>query len=96
MSTHKIGVIGLGLMGRPMAANLLKAGHSLTIWNRTASRAQDLITAGAKLAGNPREVALQLADSPDESRRETIQLFKLKEAVQHPGAHLRGVRCEMV
>jgi 3-hydroxyisobutyrate dehydrogenase-like beta-hydroxyacid dehydrogenase len=57
MSIHKIGVIGLGLMGRPMAGNLLKAGHSLTIWNRTASRAQDLLTAGAKLAGNPREVA---------------------------------------
>ena len=39
---RKIGVIGLGLMGRPMAANLLKAGHSLTVWNRTAARAQDL------------------------------------------------------
>ena len=54
---RKIGVIGLGLMGRPMADNLLKAGHSLTIWNRTAARAQDLVTAGAKLAHNPREVA---------------------------------------
>ena len=54
---RRIGFIGLGLMGRPMAANLLKAGHSLTIWNRTASRAQDLVTAGAKLAANPREVA---------------------------------------
>ena len=53
----RIGFIGLGLMGRPMAANLLKAGHSLTIWNRTASRAQDLVTAGAKLAANPRQVA---------------------------------------
>jgi 3-hydroxyisobutyrate dehydrogenase-like beta-hydroxyacid dehydrogenase len=54
---RKIGVIGLGLMGRPMAANLLKAGHSLTIWNRTASRAQELIAAGATLAKDPREVA---------------------------------------
>lgn len=54
---RKIGVIGLGLMGRPMAANLIKAGHSLTIWNRTASRAQDLVAAGAELAANPREVA---------------------------------------
>jgi 3-hydroxyisobutyrate dehydrogenase-like beta-hydroxyacid dehydrogenase len=54
---RKIGLIGLGLMGRPMAANLLKAGHSLTIWNRTASRAQELVTAGAKVAKNPREVA---------------------------------------
>ncbi|MGB2627748.1 MAG: NAD(P)-dependent oxidoreductase [Candidatus Acidiferrum sp.] len=56
-SPRKIGLIGLGLMGRPMAANLLKAGHSLTVWNRTASRAQDLITAGAKLAQDPRGVA---------------------------------------
>jgi len=54
---RKIGLIGLGLMGRPMAANLLKAGHHLTIWNRTPSRAQDLVTAGATFAKNPREVA---------------------------------------
>jgi len=54
---RKLGVIGLGLMGRPMAANLLKAGHSLTIWNRTASRARDLAQDGAKLAANPRDVA---------------------------------------
>lgn len=44
-------------MGRPMAMNLLKAGHSLTVWNRTASRAQELVAAGAVLAKTPREVA---------------------------------------
>ncbi|MGB2636410.1 MAG: NAD(P)-dependent oxidoreductase [Candidatus Acidiferrum sp.] len=54
---RKIGFIGLGLMGRPMAMNLLKAGHSLTIWNRTASRAEELVAAGALLAKTPREVA---------------------------------------
>jgi 3-hydroxyisobutyrate dehydrogenase-like beta-hydroxyacid dehydrogenase len=54
---RRIGFIGLGLMGRPMAANLLKAGHSLTVWNRTPSRAQDLAAAGATLAKSPREVA---------------------------------------
>jgi 3-hydroxyisobutyrate dehydrogenase-like beta-hydroxyacid dehydrogenase len=53
----KIGLIGLGLMGRPMGLNLLKAGYSLTVWNRTASRADSLVAAGAKLAGSPREVA---------------------------------------
>jgi 3-hydroxyisobutyrate dehydrogenase-like beta-hydroxyacid dehydrogenase len=42
-----------------MAANLLKAGHSLAIWNRTASRAQELVSAGASLASAPREVAAQ-------------------------------------
>ena len=41
-----VGFIGLGLMGRPMAANLLKAGYDLTLWNRTASRA-DTLVAGA-------------------------------------------------
>jgi 2-hydroxy-3-oxopropionate reductase len=56
-SKAKIGWIGLGLMGRPMGMNLLKAGHSLTVWNRTASRASELVAAGATLAGSPKEVA---------------------------------------
>jgi len=54
---RKIGLIGLGLMGRPMGMNLLKAGHALTVWNRTPERAKELVTAGAKLAKTPREVA---------------------------------------
>jgi 3-hydroxyisobutyrate dehydrogenase-like beta-hydroxyacid dehydrogenase len=54
---RKIGIVGLGLMGRPMAANLLKAGHAVTVWNRTASRAQELVAAGATLGKDPREVA---------------------------------------
>ncbi|HEY6263294.1 MAG TPA: NAD(P)-dependent oxidoreductase [Candidatus Acidoferrum sp.] len=53
----RIGLIGLGLMGRPMGMNLLKAGHSLTVWNRTASRANELVAAGAKLAKSPQEAA---------------------------------------
>ncbi len=57
MVPRKIGLIGLGLMGRPMGMNLLKAGHSLTVWNRTAARAQELVAAGAVLAKTPREVA---------------------------------------
>jgi len=53
----KVGLIGLGLMGRPMGLNLLKAGYSLTVWNRTASRAESVVAAGAKLANSPEEVA---------------------------------------
>jgi 3-hydroxyisobutyrate dehydrogenase-like beta-hydroxyacid dehydrogenase len=53
----KVGLIGLGLMGRPMGLNLLKAGYSLTVWNRTASRAESLVAAGATLASSPQEVA---------------------------------------
>lgn len=56
-ASRKIGLIGLGLMGRPMGVNLLKAGHSLTVWNRTPSRADELVAAGAVLARSPREVA---------------------------------------
>jgi 3-hydroxyisobutyrate dehydrogenase-like beta-hydroxyacid dehydrogenase len=52
-----VGLIGLGLMGKPMGANLLKAGHVLTVWNRTASRGDDLVAQGAKRATTPREVA---------------------------------------
>jgi hypothetical protein len=52
-----VGLIGLGLMGKPMGANLLKAGHVLTVWNRTASRGDDLVAQGAKRAASPREVA---------------------------------------
>ena len=53
---RKIGLIGLGLMGRPMGMNLLKAGYSVTVWNRTPSRADELVAAGATLAKTPREV----------------------------------------
>ncbi len=55
--SRKIGLIGLGLMGRPMGMNLLKAGHTLTVWNRTPARADELVKAGAALAKTPKEVA---------------------------------------
>ncbi len=53
----KIGFIGLGLMGRPMALNIRKAGFPLTVWNRTPERADEVVAAGAKLASSPAEVA---------------------------------------
>lgn len=52
-----IGFIGLGLMGKPMAANLLKAGFPVTVWNRTRARTQDLTQQGAEVAATPREAA---------------------------------------
>ncbi len=54
-----VGVIGLGLMGKPMALNLLKAGFIVTVWNRTRVRADDVLKAGAKWADSPRETAAQ-------------------------------------
>jgi 3-hydroxyisobutyrate dehydrogenase len=56
-----VGLIGLGLMGRPMGQNLLRAGFPLAVWNRSKNRADDLVRAGAKIASSPREVAA-LAD----------------------------------
>ncbi|WP_217958367.1 2-hydroxy-3-oxopropionate reductase [Acutalibacter muris] len=48
----KIGMIGLGIMGRPMAKNLLKAGYDLTVNDRNPAAAQELETAGARAASN--------------------------------------------
>jgi len=50
-----IAFLGLGAMGTPMAHRLLAAGHDLTVWNRTAARAEPLATAGARVAGTPAE-----------------------------------------
>jgi 3-hydroxyisobutyrate dehydrogenase len=55
-----VGLIGLGLMGKPMALNLLKAGFPLVVWNRTRARADDVVKAGARLAASPREAASQV------------------------------------
>jgi 3-hydroxyisobutyrate dehydrogenase-like beta-hydroxyacid dehydrogenase len=48
----KVGFIGLGSMGLPMARNLLKAGHEITVYNRTRERAESLRTEGATVAGH--------------------------------------------
>jgi 2-hydroxy-3-oxopropionate reductase len=68
----KVGFIGLGIMGLPMARNVLEAGHPLTVHSRTSSRADDLVGAGAVLADTPAAVAAcsdvvitMLPDSPD-------------------------------
>jgi|CZKC01.1.fsa_nt_gi 3-hydroxyisobutyrate dehydrogenase-like beta-hydroxyacid dehydrogenase len=52
-----IGFIGLGKMGRGMAQNLLQADHTVTVWNRTASRADELQKLGAQVAASPAEAA---------------------------------------
>jgi len=68
----RIGFIGLGLMGTGMSKNLLKAGYPVTVWNRTASKMEPLVRAGAEAAGSPKEVAQKsdviidiVTDSPD-------------------------------
>ena len=51
--SESIGFIGLGALGAPIAANLLASGKTVTVWNRTASKAESLIEKGAKSAGTP-------------------------------------------
>ena len=70
--TQRIGFIGLGIMGRPMAKNLLKAGCRLVVHSRSRGPVDELVAAGAKPASNPREVATasdvvitMLPNSPD-------------------------------
>ncbi len=53
----RIGFIGLGLMGKPMAQNLMKRGYNLTVYNRSSSSIQELTSLGAAAALSPREVA---------------------------------------
>lgn len=52
-----LGYIGTGLMGLPMSARLLAAGYDLTVWNRTAAKAQPLVDTGATMGDNPADVA---------------------------------------
>ena len=72
MAKESIGFIGLGIMGLPMARNLLKAGYPVVAYNRTSSKAEDLAADGAAAAASPREVAesasviiTMVTDSPD-------------------------------
>ncbi|OGO18149.1 MAG: hypothetical protein A2Z14_13435 [Chloroflexi bacterium RBG_16_48_8] len=58
MSIENIGFIGLGRIGAPIAQNILKAGFSLTVYNRSQEKATPLIEAGAKGARSPKEAAM--------------------------------------
>jgi len=72
---ERVGFIGLGIMGKPMALHLLKAGYSLTVFNRSPGSQNELVAAGASSATSPKDVADQsdvvitmLPDSPDVER----------------------------
>jgi len=84
----RIGFIGLGVMGKPMATNLLKAGYPLTVWNRTRPKMNDLVAMGAYGANSPREVAersdvviTMVTDSPD-----------VEEVILGPNGVIHGAR----
>ncbi|MFI6226265.1 NAD(P)-dependent oxidoreductase [Micromonospora echinospora] len=71
VTKDRVGFVGLGVMGQPMAVNLARAGVPLVVWNRTAARCDPVVAAGAERAGGPGEVfdragvvVLMLADEP--------------------------------
>ncbi len=72
MAKEKLGFIGTGIMGKPMAYNLLKAGYPLAVHNRTKAKARQLLDEGAAWADNPAGVASKsdvvitcVTDTPD-------------------------------
>ena len=84
----KIGFIGLGIMGYPMAKNLIEAGYDLVLYNRTREKAEELAGEGAEAAGSPREVAeksdiiiTMLPDSP-----------QVREVVSGESGVLEGIK----
>ena len=87
-----VGFIGLGGMGKAMAANLLKAGHRLRVWNRSRQAASELLAKGASEAGTPEEafsgdaVISMLAD--DDAYRSTFLTNGLLERVSAGPVHL--------
>jgi 2-hydroxy-3-oxopropionate reductase len=71
MMAGKVGFIGLGIMGKPMAHNLMEAGYGLVVYNRSWAAVEELAGKGAETAGSPKEVAeacntviTMLPDSP--------------------------------
>ena len=84
----KVGFIGLGIMGKPMAKNLMEAGYDLVVHNRSPEKAEKLAEEGATAAGSPKEVAegcdvviTMLPDSP-----------QVEEVLTGEGGVFEGVR----
>lgn len=89
---QKIGIVGLGIMGRGMADNFLKKGHVVYVWNRTKQVADDLLAKGAVLCSTPAELA-QKADIVFEvtANDESSQAVWLGEQGILAGAHANSV-----
>lgn len=87
-----VGFIGLGIMGRPMARNLIKAGHTLVVHSRSRGPVEEIVKAGATAAGSPKDVAAQcdvlitmLPNSPD-----------VEQVALGPGGIIEGARRGLV
>ena len=85
---ESIGFIGLGIMGGAMAANVLRAGYELTVWNRTPGRITPLAETGAAVAADPADLAARsdiiitcVSDTPD-----------VEAVILGPGGIIEGAR----
>ena len=67
---ERVGFVGLGIMGKAQAANLLKAGFPLTVYNRTRSKAEELGAEGATVADTPADV--RPVDHAAQGRRDQL------------------------
>ncbi len=92
MAKEPVGIIGLGIMGLPMARNLLKAGYPVVAYNRTAAKTQELAKEGGRAASSPRQVAeacsvviTMVTDSPD-----------VEAVVLGPGGAIEGIQRDAV
>ena len=92
MADTRIAFIGTGTMGKPMTRNLLRAGYSVTVYNRTGARAEDLRADGARIVGSPREAAegadiviTIVSDTPD-----------VREVILGPGGVAESARAGSV
>ncbi len=92
----KVAFIGMGTMGAPMAINLLKAGHAVTVHNRTREREEPVAAAGASRAASPQEAAIGaeiiitcVSDSPD------VEAVMLGEAGVIHGAEGGAIAIDM-
>lgn len=88
MEKPRIGFIGLGIMGRPQCHNLIKAGYSLTVWNRSRPGIEVVVGYGAQEGANPADVAAKsdvvitmVTDSPD-----------VRQVVLGPNGIIEGAR----
>ena len=88
----KIGYIGLGLMGKSVARNLMKAGFSVVVHNRSRGPVDELVSEGAQSAGSPEEIALRvdivMTNLPDSSDVEKVILGE--------GGVIHGARAGMI
>lgn len=88
MDPQAVGFVGLGIMGRPMAGHILKAGHPLAVFNRTPGKSAELEAAGARVAASPADAAkgadvviVMVTDSDD-----------VEAVVAGPGGVIEGIR----